>query len=156
LRGQFVRALQEYVRTRALAGPLVVVLEDLHWIDPSSLGLVEALLPLTAEIPLLVLLAARSFADGHVHEFAQRAFATTGARHQTIELLPLTRENSSELIDHLLQAHDRTGQIPLLVLDRAEGNPFFLEELLRGLLDAGRLSVGAGAPVTLPQEASEA
>jgi class 3 adenylate cyclase len=152
LHGQFVRALQRFVRALASERGLVLAFEDLHWIDPSSLGLLETLLPLTLEAPLLVLAVARSSAEGRVREFFERALAASGARYQTIELAPLTPENSRELVKNLLQVQHRMEEPPLAVLDKAEGNPFFLEELLRGLVDAGLLHMGSGSEAVLSQD----
>jgi eukaryotic-like serine/threonine-protein kinase len=153
LHGQLVRSLQDYVRARALAEHLVLVWEDLHWIDPSSLRLLETLLPLTSQVPLLILLASRSFDDGPVRGFYERAFAAPGVSCQIIQLSPLTRQSSTELAGNLLQIENLPEDTPWLVLDRAEGNPFFMEELLRGLMEAGLVTVGKGDALALAQAA---
>jgi class 3 adenylate cyclase/predicted ATPase len=152
LHGHLMRSFQEYVRARALSERLVLVWEDLHWVDPSSLRLLETLLPLTSEVPLLVLLVCRSFDEGHVRGFYERTLAAAGALCQRIELSPLTRQKSTELAGNLLRIQNLPEET--LVLDRAEGNPFFMEELLRGLLDAGLVTVGEGYAAALSQAAA--
>jgi class 3 adenylate cyclase/tetratricopeptide (TPR) repeat protein len=150
LQGQLLRSFQAYVRARATAGPLVLVWEDLHWVDPSSLRLLGTLLPVTAEAPLLLLLVSRSFEEGHFQAFLQAARGT-GSGFQTIELAPLTREHSAELIENLLRIENLPEETRSLILEKAEGNPFFVEELLRALIDAGLLILRRGDTVALPQ-----
>ncbi len=129
-------AFREYVRRQAMEQPLVLVWEDLHWADPSSLHLLEALLSLTDQAPLLLLLALR-LGGGRVEPFHLRATTTYGQRYQVIELEPLTHDDGTQLVHNLLKIEDLPEETRELILDRAGGNPFYIEELLRSLIDAG-------------------
>jgi len=137
LQGRMFQAFREYVRFQSQAQPLILVWEDLHWADPSSLRLLETLLPLTKEIPLLLLLIFRSRLEGQVWQFHERMIGEYGANYQVINLFPLSRDESTQLVQSLLKIENLPEEIRQLILDKAEGNPFFLEELLRSLLDAG-------------------
>lgn len=134
LQAGIVDSFCTYVQARAQRRPLVLVWEDLHWCDPSSLQIFEALLPLCAETPILLICALRPDDT--------RALAAVGGPHgdrdariHRIELSPLTRQQSAALVRDLLHIEDLPASIRDLILDRAEGNPFFLEELLQSLME---------------------
>jgi class 3 adenylate cyclase/tetratricopeptide (TPR) repeat protein len=136
LQGRILKAFQDYIRARAGHEPLVLFWEDLHWCDPSSLRVLEKLLPLTKDAPLLLLLAYRLDQDT-LGEFQLDARRRHGENFQLVELSPLKRNEAGTLISNLLQVDNLPANVHELIVDRAEGNPFFLEELLRSLLDAG-------------------
>jgi class 3 adenylate cyclase/tetratricopeptide (TPR) repeat protein len=140
LQGRILQAFKEYVRARSHEQPLVLFWEDLHWSDPSSLHLLETLLPLSAEVPLLLLLAFRPESD-LIENFHQQAVKTYKEKYRVIELEPLTHDESASLIENLLKIENLPEEARKLILERAEGNPFFLEELLRSLIDAGMVVV---------------
>ena len=137
-RPEFLEAVMGYVGGQASRHPLVLVWEDLHWCDPSSAQVLEALLPLTRELPLLILSAARPEESGD-DRCQDEALL--------IRLSPLTREESGSLIGELLRIENLPEHTRELILNRAEGNPFFLEELLRALIDAGVVVMAAGRAV---------
>jgi class 3 adenylate cyclase len=132
LQGRVLQTFRDYVRARAAAESLILFWEDLHWCDPSSFRVLEMLLPLTKEVPLLLLLAYRPDEE-LVQQLQQQTRAACAEKYRIIELSPLTREESGSLIQNLLNIDKMRD----LILNRAEGNPFFVEELLRSLLDAG-------------------
>jgi class 3 adenylate cyclase/tetratricopeptide (TPR) repeat protein/ABC-type dipeptide/oligopeptide/nickel transport system ATPase component len=135
--GRMFQAIQEYLRRQSQAQPVVLVWEDLHWADPSSLHLLEILLPLTNEIPLLLLLVFRTRLEGQVWNFHERTRLAHEASYQVINLAPLNQDESTQLVRTLLKIENFPEETRRLILNKAEGNPFFLEELLRSLLDAG-------------------
>jgi ABC-type transport system substrate-binding protein/class 3 adenylate cyclase len=120
-------------------GPLVVALEDLHWADPTSVQLVERLLPMTEEAAVLLVVGARQERDHpswRVKEAAAREFPH---RFHEVVLEALSGQADRELLAALIGPGILPGTTENEVLDRAEGNPFFLEELVRELVDAGAL-----------------
>ena len=141
LRSGILEALRGYVRGRAQRDPLVLVWEDLHWCDPSSWEVLETLVLLSYEVPLLVLCAARP-EDNRVGEMLQKHDGRYIRR--TIRLSPLTRDESHLLVQQLLKIENFPERLRELILNRAEGNPFFVEELLRSLLDAGVIVLREG------------
>jgi tetratricopeptide (TPR) repeat protein len=143
-------AFRLYVGARAKRRPLALVWEDLHWCDPSSLHVFETLLPLTIEVPLLLICASRPDEE-HVTRLLDRAGQAFPAAYGAIALSPLTREQSQSLVSQLLKVENLPAKLRDLIFARAEGNPFFLEELLRSLLDA-ELIVRNGSEVDLARE----
>jgi len=129
------RAIEMLLEGAASRVPLVVALEDLHWADTTSLTLLEHLLPLTERTPLLCICVMRPETEHrcwHIRELADRDYRH---RHTHLHLLPLTGTQSAALISHLLTVEDLPAELRARVLARAEGNPFFLEEILRALID---------------------
>ena len=114
--------------------PLLMLLEDLHWADDGSLDFLAHLAQTQPDLPLLVLALARP-------DFAadQPAWAV-GTGVQQLLLAPLDALQSHQLADELLQ---RLGEVPALLRElitgRAEGNPFYMEELVRMLVDQGAI-----------------
>jgi ABC-type oligopeptide transport system substrate-binding subunit/class 3 adenylate cyclase len=123
----------------AADGPLVVALEDLHWADPTSVQLVERLLPMTEDSAVLLLLAARPERDHPSWRVKEAAARQYPHRLREIVLEALTGQADRELLAALVGQGTMPGAVEGEVLDRAEGNPFFLEELVRSLSDAGAL-----------------
>ncbi|HXY84739.1 MAG TPA: ABC transporter substrate-binding protein [Gaiellaceae bacterium] len=120
-------------------GPVFVLLEDLHWADATSLQLVERLLPLVDESALMLLLTQRPERDHpswSVRELAVREFP-----HRTteVQLEGLSGSAGGELLDALVGRDSLPEELRTRILDSAEGNPFFLEELVRSLEDAGAI-----------------
>lgn len=129
-------AFADLIRAVADAHPLVLVWEDLHWADHSSLGLLEPLLSLTGSLPLLLILIFRPD-EGRTREWHKKIASQLGEQHRALELSPLTSEDSALLVENLLRIENMPEATRQLILNRSEGNPFFLEELLRSLIDTG-------------------
>ena len=141
LRSRILEALQGFVATRAKREPLVLIWEDLHWCDPSSWEVLETLLPLSNDVPILILCVTR-LEDNRLPEMLQRCAAICVRR--TIHLSPLSRDESQVLVQRLLKVENLPHRTRELILNRAEGNPFFVEELLRSLIDAGLIVLREG------------
>jgi DNA-binding SARP family transcriptional activator len=122
----------EVVQERVRQGPLVLVIEDLHWAEGPLLELLDRL---TESIsgPLLVLATARPELLDRSNDWIEGR-----ASHSAHWLEPLGPVASRGIAaEHL--GGDAPAEVDRLVLDRAEGNPFFIEELLDGLLDRGAI-----------------
>ncbi|PYJ11989.1 MAG: hypothetical protein DME93_08740 [Verrucomicrobia bacterium] len=138
LQARILQAVQEYIHARAKRHPLVLVWEDMHWSDPSSLEVFQNLLPLINKVPLLLICIARSD-ENPATELLNRTETKFRENFQRIELSLLTREQSRSLFEQFLKIDNQETRT--LILDRAEGNPFFLEELIRSLRDSGVLRI---------------
>ncbi len=125
---------------RAPRAPLVIVLDDLHWIDEASLVLLEYLLPLVEDHPLMMVWAFRPGAEQTgIQQLAGR-FAQTGSQHfYQVDLRPLADDMSQALVRLLLARSDLPEPIQAAIVERAEGNPFYLEEVIRTLIESGLL-----------------
>ena len=135
LRERIFQAVHAFVEASARARPTVVMLEDLHWIDPTSLELLERLLPLTDSTALMVLVLfrpAREDPSWRFHELASRHY---GHRYTQVALEPLDEPSARQLVANLLEIEDLPEKVRMLILRKAEGNPFFVEEVIRSMLD---------------------
>jgi ABC-type transport system substrate-binding protein/class 3 adenylate cyclase len=121
----------------AADGPLVLSLDDLHWADATSIALIERLLPLTEESPLLVVLLQRP--ETEQGSWVLREKAAREYRHlfHEIALTPLSETSGSALVEVLVEGAALTDELRGRLLSYAEGNPFYLEELVRSLVERG-------------------
>ncbi|MGZ4410580.1 MAG: ABC transporter substrate-binding protein [Gaiellaceae bacterium] len=131
--------LRELLRLLAADRPVIVVLEDLHWADPTSLQLAEQLLALSEEVALLLVATLRPDPDHASWGLRELAARRLGYRLREVELDALSSDAELELLEALVGEGTLPREVEGRVLDEAEGNPFFLEELVRSLADAGAL-----------------
>ena len=131
-------AVRLLVSRLLMHGPVVVVLEDLHWADPTSLRLTEELLPLTTEGPLLLLLTYRPEPAAGVSTLQATLWKARGLIVHRLQLGPLTEDAEEELARALLGGAAPDGLVNA-IRRGAEGNPFFLEQRLSSLLESGAL-----------------
>jgi adenylate cyclase len=118
--------------------PAVIVLEDLHWADPTSLRFTAELVTLTAGRPLLILATTRPGAGPEVGDLA------TIAGVRTVELRPLPDAAARELARALIGGAEPSAEVLDAVVATVDGNPLFLEERLSSLLETGALTGGPG------------
>ena len=125
---------------RPPAPPLILVLEDIHWIDQASRALLEHLFVLVSRAPLGVVLVyrpERGKACWQLREKAAREYPTFTTE---IELSPLADVDTQSLLDQLVPGAQWPAEIHQLILGQTEGNPLYLEELLRVLIETGVLA----------------
>lgn len=139
LQNQYLAALRQLLRALAKRQPLVLVLEDIHWADPSSTELLIKLLPLISEAALMLCLVTRPDRDAHGWKLLAAARERLGASLTEINLNPLTEADSRQLVSNLLEIESLPESIRSLILKKAEGNPFFVEEVIRMLIDRGAI-----------------
>ena len=117
--------------------PLVIVIEDLHWVDTSSIELMESLFRL-ADSQRIVFI--NVFRPGHketgdrIVESIKERFAK---QYVEISVQPLNEQLSETLIDNMLQIRGLKHSIIDQIVERADGNPFFIEEVVRSFIDYG-------------------
>jgi class 3 adenylate cyclase/tetratricopeptide (TPR) repeat protein len=113
--------------------PVVVLLEDLHWADSASLDSLEDLAQAPGTGPLLVLATARPAL------LEQRPdWGTAAQMHEQVRLDPLDDGDARALVAELLQRADRVpARLVQLIVDTADGNPFYVEELVKWLIEEG-------------------
>jgi len=133
LQQRLSQAVQNFIRAKTRQAPLVLVWEDLHWADPSSLGLLKDLLPLTQDCPLLVFLVYRPTHKSRTKELQQH-FDT--ADHLALQLGRLTPAEIKEMLANLLGDCPLPDRLHNLIIEKTEGNPFYLEEVVRSLLES--------------------
>jgi class 3 adenylate cyclase len=134
-----LHATSQLLRRLAARGPLVLVFEDLHWADVSSLELLEPLLRLAVERPILFVLQLRPDPP-RARELVSAALAeATGLRHEEIALRPLDRDAADDLIDRIFANGDLPNATRRLIEERTGGNPFYVGEVVRALVEQGAL-----------------
>ncbi len=138
LRDQALAALLAYLQALAAnsAALPVLLVEDLHWADDSSLDLLQHLLAHAAELPLALLMTGRPALLTRRPDW--------GTPDSLVMLSPLAAAHSDELARALLQRLDEVPTtLTALIVDQAEGNPYYMEELVRRLVDDGIIVVDA-------------
>jgi class 3 adenylate cyclase len=131
-------AAQLFRRTSAADGsPIVLQLEDLHWADNESLDFLAYLVEIDRDVPLLLLAFCRP-------TLFERRLSWCGERaHRRIDLQSLGKDMSRLLVNELLK---KLPEVPAalreLVTGGAEGNPFYMEELVKMLIDQGAVETG--------------
>jgi ABC-type oligopeptide transport system substrate-binding subunit/class 3 adenylate cyclase len=122
----------------AESAPLVLALEDLHWADSTSVLLLEQLLSLAEEAPVLLVLSLRPERDHPSWGLREHAGREFPHLLREIDLGPLG-DADGELLAALVAPATLPAELERRVLEAADGNPFFLEELVRSLADVGAL-----------------
>jgi DNA-binding SARP family transcriptional activator len=135
--GEVFWAVRRFLEALALEHPLVVVLEDIHWAEPTLLDLVEYLDAWTAEAPLLVLcLARRELLDER---------PGWGSADRALTLTPLDEDEAEALVAEIAGYQLDEGR-RARVVEVAEGNPLFLEQLIALMEEAGAEALAAMPP----------
>jgi len=129
VREELHAAWRSFFSALARSSPVTVIVEDIHWADPALLDLLEDLAE-RSEGPLLFLCPARP-------ELTARRPGWGGGRwnHSSLLLEPLSASESGELVDLLVAREAVSSDLRALILERAGGNPFFLEEIVQRLGD---------------------
>lgn len=132
--------LQRYAEKR----PIVIVLEDLHWADDSSLEMLEKLYYVVESSPILFISVFRPVYD----IVSSRITAATQKRFKPyftqIDLKPLSAKSVTRLLQNLMDATRLPSKVKNRIIERASGNPFFVEEVFRSLVDSGAVVYKSG------------
>jgi predicted ATPase/class 3 adenylate cyclase len=132
LQRQIALAGRALIERRLAQGPVLILVEDLHWADTASLDLLRHVVDQLADRPLMLLLSHRPDA---------RPPVATRAAQAAVRLGPLPPDETRAMVAGLFGHADATlvRQLQDFVAPRAGGNPFFVEELVRSLVDKGVL-----------------
>ncbi len=134
LQSQYLGAMETLLRTLSSQSPVVLVLEDLHWADPSSVAILARLLSLARVVPLLFCLSTRSDSESPGWELVNSARDVLGDGLTVFTLSPLTDGESRELLENLLPGDSLPEALRQVILRSSEGNPLFVEEIIRMLI----------------------
>jgi tetratricopeptide (TPR) repeat protein len=120
--------------------PLIIAVEDLHWVDRTSEEYLASLVEALAGVPIMLL---ATYRPGYRPSWMDRSYATQ------LSLVRLTSADSLTVVQSVLPAAGLTDSLASLILDKAEGNPFFLEELARAVGEQPPLPSGLIVPDTV-------
>ena len=135
-RRRTLQAIKALLLRESRVQPLVLVFEDLHWIDGETQAILDSLLDSLPAAPILLLV---NYRPEYQHGWGSRTY------YRQLRIDPLGSESAGELLRALLGADPSLDALKRLLLERAQGNPFFLEESVRGLLEVGALAGERGA-----------
>ena len=136
---RYIASFVHLLRAVTARGPVILVCEDLHWADAASVDVLLQLVPLLADMRILCVITSR------IERAAGGWRLITGARDMfgdaltEIHLEPLSSDDSRALVASLLRIESLPPATRDLILTKAEGNPFFVEEVIRMLMDRGAI-----------------
>ena len=136
---QIFLASRRFFERLAWTKPVVLIFEDLQWMDESSLGLLEHLLVLVEQLPLLIAILSRPVWEMPASHLIEMIEKDHTAHFTAIRLVSLSPNDSTQLVHNLLETESLPDDLRAMIVKRAEGNPFFLEEILRALIDLGAI-----------------
>jgi len=141
-RGETLAALRRLLVRAAERRPQVLVIEDLHWIDGASEPVLAALVD---SVPAMRALLVFTYRPGYASPFGERSYVTR------IVASALSAEDGARMAAAVLAADTLPAELRALVAARAEGNPFYVEELVKSLEEAGAVRrVGGRLELTRP------
>jgi len=136
---RYVASLHTTLRALTLGGPIVLVFEDLHWADAASVDALLQLMPLAASLPILCVMTSRLDRDAVGWRLVAGSRDLFGDALTELRLAPLSTDEARMLVGNLLQIESLPQKTRELILAKAEGNPFFVEEVIRMLIDRGAI-----------------
>ena len=148
-RKRTLEAIKRLLVRESLNQPLILICEDLHWLDNETQAFLSLLSESLANAKVLLLV---NYRPEYRHEWGNKTYYTR------LRLDPLGREHAEEMLAALLaEKVGATGQSPLhqFILEKTEGNPFFMEEIVQALVEEGLLTrdvVGAYDRASLPTD----
>jgi predicted ATPase/class 3 adenylate cyclase len=135
-RAHTFEALTRLLLRESREKPLLVVFEDLHWIDAETQSFLDTFVESLGQARILLLV---NYRPGYAHTWANKDYYTR------VRLDPLPPAGAEELLDSLIGTAPELSSLRELLLKRTEGNPFFIEEIVRSLAETGALVGSQGA-----------
>jgi class 3 adenylate cyclase/tetratricopeptide (TPR) repeat protein len=131
-------AARKFLETLAAHGPVVAVIDDIHWAETAFLELIEHVLEASAGLPILMLTTSRHDLLEEHPEWGQRPGSTR------LELKPLDAAASAQVVANLIGSAGLPQDVIERIVTAAEGNPLYVEHLLAMLIDSGALRLQDG------------
>jgi class 3 adenylate cyclase/tetratricopeptide (TPR) repeat protein len=123
-------AIKRVLARESLNQPLIVIFEDLHWIDTETQALLNLLVEALAAVRILLLV---NYRPEYQHPWSSKTY------YLQLRLDPLRQESAEEMLTALLGDDERLVTLRRLIIDKTEGNPFFMEEIVQALFEQGVL-----------------
>ncbi|HEY2979787.1 MAG TPA: adenylate/guanylate cyclase domain-containing protein [Anaerolineales bacterium] len=132
-------AASGYVCAASRQNPLVIVFDDLHWADPASLRMLSDTAKLVGQNPMLFVCMLRPDREAGSWGMVEGLREKLGPSFHEIQLEPLPPEKTNTLLSNLLGLQELPPPVLALIMEKAEGNPFFVEELIRSLIETKQI-----------------
>ena len=143
-RAELFASLRRLLVRAAEVRPQVLVFEDLHWMDKATEA---ALLAIADSIPSSRVLCLFTYRPGYIQPFGDRTY------HTRLTLPPLSTQDSMQMAQAILATEQLPAALQTLVMQKAEGNPFFVEEVVKSLQEMSVIRrVGSQYVLTKPIE----
>jgi tetratricopeptide (TPR) repeat protein len=137
-------AIKRIILRESLNQPLMVIFEDLHWIDEETQALLNLLADSIANARILLLV---NYRPEYSHHWASKTYYTQ------LRLDPLGRDSADEMLTALLGTDPQLAPLRKLIADKTEGNPFFIEEMVQAMFEDGALVRDGAVRMARPLEA---
>jgi tetratricopeptide (TPR) repeat protein len=129
-RRRTLEAIKRLLLRESLNQPLILVFEDLHWVDEGTQALLNLLVESIGTARVLMLV---NYRPEYSHSWGNKTFYTQ------IRLDPFGAETSEEMLDGLLGEGRDLAALKRVIVEKTEGNPFFIEEIVQALFEQGAL-----------------
>ena len=138
---RMLEAIKRILLRESLNQPLMVIFEDLHWIDEQTQELLNLLADSIATAKILLLV---NYRPEYSHQWGSKTYYTQ------LRLDPLGKESAYEMLGALLGDDVEMAQLKRLIIERTEGTPFFMEETVQALFEDGVLQRNGSVKLTRP------
>jgi len=139
LNQQIIDAARGLLNKLAMEKPLVIVFDDLHWSDEASLYLLTNVVDLSGTQRILFICMARPDTTAVSWDSLNKMKEKLGSSFYSVELAPLQEDQTETLLNNLLGINDLPKHLRDLITDKAQGNPFFIEEMIRSLIETKQI-----------------
>jgi predicted ATPase/class 3 adenylate cyclase len=136
-----LESIKRVLLRESLNQPLMVIFEDLHWIDEQTQEFLNLLADSIGTAKILLL---TNYRPEYSHQWGSKTY------YIQLRLDPLGKESADEMLSALLGDGAELAQLKRLIIEKTEGNPFFMEETVQVLLDDGALVRNGGTHLTKP------
>jgi len=140
-RRRTLEAIKRMLTRESLNQPLIVIFEDLHWIDSETQALLNLLVDGVATARILLLV---NYRPEYHHQWGSKTYYTQ------LRLDTLGKESAQELLTALMGDDESTLALKRLIIERTEGNPFFMEEMVQALFEQGVLTRNGAVKLVKP------
>jgi predicted ATPase len=134
-------AIKSLIHRESLDHTLLLIFEDLHWMDAGTQSLLDLLADSIGTARILMMV---NYRPEYEHHWGNKTYYTQ------LRLDPLGRQNAAEMLSDLVGACDELQDVKDLIVARTEGNPFFMEEMIQALFDQGALVRNGVVKLTRP------
>ena len=145
LHRQISLAMRDLLTAEALLKPVLLVLEDMHWADDTSISLLMGLLEMVTRLPVVIYVISRPFEEGPLVKVRDFGRQKLPGSFTEIALHSLEPEQSSQLLSSLLPMPQIPETLRAEIIQRSAGLPFFMEEMLRVLIEKKVIFQAEGA-----------